>query len=75
MATDRKESMAIFNQVVRVEKSGHGQTPNKLEVLEEEEENVDSSSSSMLDASFKKALKQSRYSVIFYFGARKILTF
>jgi len=58
--------MAIFNQVVRPEKSGQGQTPVKLEVLEEEEENEDSSASSMLDASFKKALKQSRYTVRYF---------
>jgi len=56
----RKESLAIFNQVTASEKAGQTQTPVKLEVLEEERE--ESSSSSMLNESFKKELKQARFS-------------
>ena len=61
--------MAIFNQVTLPEKSG--QTLVRLEVLEEERE--ESSSSSILDASFRKELKQARYSVRLSFVKKKLI--
>ena len=63
LKANRKESMAIFNQVNSNVPIKNDPKKIALDPLPEEE----SPSSSIIDSSFKKAVKELEYQVIFYF--------